>query len=194
MYGLKQAPRQWYRKFESFMTDNGYQKMQADHCMFVKKFEGGDFLILLLYVDNMLIVGRDHMKIQVLKKALSRSFSMKDMGPAKQILGMHIIQDRTKKLLWLSQEKYVTKVLQRFGIASVKLIGSTLRTNCKLSKEQCPKSKSEKNGLHRAGHWICCWSCQPIYEQPRKRALGCCQVDTSVPERHLESVSSIRPK
>ena len=41
------------------MTDQGYHKMQADHCVFVKNFEGGDFLILLLYVDDMLIVGRD---------------------------------------------------------------------------------------------------------------------------------------
>ena len=39
LYGLKQAPRQWYRKFDSFMTEQGYHKMQADHCVFVKKFE-----------------------------------------------------------------------------------------------------------------------------------------------------------
>ena len=63
LYGLKQAPRQWYRKFESFMTDNGNHKMQADHCVFVKKFKGGYFLILLLYADDMLIVRCDHMKI-----------------------------------------------------------------------------------------------------------------------------------
>ena len=56
LYGLKQAPRQWYRKFDSFMTDQGYHKTQADHCVFVKKFEGADFLILLMYVDDMLIV------------------------------------------------------------------------------------------------------------------------------------------
>ena len=93
------------------MTKNGYHKTQADHCVFVKKFDGGDFLILLLYVDDMLIVRQDHMKIRALKKALNGSFSMKDMGPTKQILGMHIVRDRTKKLLWLSQEKYVTKVL-----------------------------------------------------------------------------------
>ena len=74
LYGLKQAPRQWYRKFDSFMTD---------HCVFVKKFEGGDFLILLLYVDDMLIVGRDQAKIRMLKKALNRTFSMKDLGPAR---------------------------------------------------------------------------------------------------------------
>ena len=39
LYGLKQAPRQWYRKFDSFMTDQGYHKMQADHCVFVKKLK-----------------------------------------------------------------------------------------------------------------------------------------------------------
>ena len=38
LYGLKQAPRQWYRKFDSFMTDQGNHKTQADHCVFVKKF------------------------------------------------------------------------------------------------------------------------------------------------------------
>ena len=69
---------------------------------------------------------------------------MKDMGPAKQILGMHIVRDQTKRLLWLSQEKYVTKVLQRFGMESAKPVGSTLQTNRKLSKDQCPKLKSEK--------------------------------------------------
>ena len=38
----------------------------------------------------------------------------------------------------------MTKVLQRFGMESAKLVGSTLPTNCKLSKDQCPKSKTEK--------------------------------------------------
>ena len=111
--------------------------------MFVKKFDSGDFLILLLYVDDMLIVGRDHMTIGMLKKALSRS-SMKDMGPTRQILGMHIVRDRRKKLLWLYQEKYITKVLQWYNKESVKPVGSTLPTNKKLSGRQSPKTKAEK--------------------------------------------------
>ena len=78
LYGLKQ----WYRKFDSFMTYQGYHKTLADHCVFVKKFEGGDFLILL-YVDDMLIVGRDQSKIRMLKKALNRTFAMQDFGPAR---------------------------------------------------------------------------------------------------------------
>ena len=80
------------------MTDQGYHKTQVDHSVFVKKLDGGDCLNLLLYVDNMFIIGRDRIKIGMLKKALSQSFSMKDMGPTRQILGMHIIRDRMKNL------------------------------------------------------------------------------------------------
>ena len=83
LYGLKQAPRQWYRKFDSFMTDHRYNKTQLDHCVLVKNFDRGDFLILLLYIDNILIVGRDPKKIGCLKKALRKSFAMKDMGSTK---------------------------------------------------------------------------------------------------------------
>ena len=82
------------------MTIQGYHKTQADHCVFVKKFEGGDFLILLLYVDDMLIVGRDQAKIRMLNKALNRTFAMKDLGPAKHILGMHIIRWETCPSGW----------------------------------------------------------------------------------------------
>ena len=78
--------------------------MQVNHYVFVKKYDGGDFLILLLYVDDILIVTQDPKKITSLKKALGKYFAMKDMGSAKQILGVYIVQDKTKKFLWFSQE------------------------------------------------------------------------------------------
>jgi len=59
LYGLKQAPRQWYRKFDSFMMDHKYDETSSDHCVFVKKFFNGKYIILFLYVDDMLIVGHD---------------------------------------------------------------------------------------------------------------------------------------
>ncbi len=79
------------------MEEHGYQKTHWDHCVFVKKFDDGDTLILLLYVDDMLIVGRDSKKIEHLKKELSKSFSMNDLGPAKQILGIKITRDKKAK-------------------------------------------------------------------------------------------------
>ena len=57
---------------------------------------------------------------------------------------MHIIRDRSKKQLWLSQERYVTKVLQRFNMSEAKPVGSTLPASCKLSGKLSPKTKAEK--------------------------------------------------
>lgn len=58
--------------------------------VFIKRYASADFGILLLYVDDMLIVGHDKKKIAALKMGLSKSFVVKDLGPTKQILGMKI--------------------------------------------------------------------------------------------------------
>lgn len=107
LYGLKQAPRQWYKKFESIMEEQGYMKTTSDHCVFVQKFSDDDFIILLLYVDDMLIVGRNPSRIDKLKKQLSKFFAMKDLGPTKQILGIRIYRNRKEKKLYMSQEQYI---------------------------------------------------------------------------------------
>ena len=107
LYGLKQAPRQWYMKFDSFIMDQGYRRTVADHCVYVKKFPDGNFVILLLYVDDMLRVGQDANVMHRLKGELFKSFDTKDLSPAKQIFGMKILHDRKTKRLCLSQEKYV---------------------------------------------------------------------------------------
>ena len=57
------------------MVEYWYDRIASDHCVFVKKFSDGKFIILLLYMDDMLIVGRDTGKIDKLKKELSKSNS-----------------------------------------------------------------------------------------------------------------------
>ncbi|RDY02102.1 hypothetical protein CR513_14499, partial [Mucuna pruriens] len=69
----------------------------AWRCFYVPPYD--NFIILLLYVDDMLIVGKSISRVDKLKKQLSESFDMKDMEVAKQILGINIICDKqTKKL------------------------------------------------------------------------------------------------
>ena len=71
IYGLKQALRQWYLKFDSVMGERGYKRSSSDHCVYFQRFSGDDFIILLLYVDDILIVGKNVSKITALKKQLS---------------------------------------------------------------------------------------------------------------------------
>jgi len=59
----------------------------------------------------MLIVGANMAEINKLKKQLLENFEMKDLGPAKQILGMRISRDRSEGILNLSQKKIYRKIV-----------------------------------------------------------------------------------
>ena len=149
LYGLKQAPRQWYKKFDTFMLEHEYTRSTLDHCVYVKRYGDGDFIILLLYVDDMLVVGQDISKINKLKKELSKSFDMKDLGPASQILGMKIIRDRKTRKLWLSQERYIEKVLERFNMSNAKPVSSPPGAHFKPSVKQSPSNEKDAEHMRR---------------------------------------------
>ncbi|RVX16095.1 Retrovirus-related Pol polyprotein from transposon TNT 1-94 [Vitis vinifera] len=100
----------------------------------VQSFDNS-YIILLLYVDDMLITGSDIEKINNLKKQLSKQFAMKDLGVSKQILGMRIIRDKANGTLKLSQSEYVKKVLSRFNMNEAKPVSTPLGSHLKLSKE-----------------------------------------------------------
>ncbi|CAL5395059.1 unnamed protein product [Camellia sinensis] len=147
LYGLKQAPRQWYEKFDSFMVGHEYKRTAADQCVYVRKFPDGNFIILLLYVDDMLIVGQDATAIKSLKKELSQSFDMKDLGPAQQMLGIQIVRGRKAKKLWLSQEKYIERVIAKFNMKDSKPVNTPLANHFKLSKSSCSSSTKEREEM-----------------------------------------------
>ena len=70
---------------------------------------------------------------------------MKDLGAAKQILGMRIKRDTNSRTLLLSQDKYINKVLSRFNMQNAKVVVSTpLGVHFRLSKEQSPKTEEER--------------------------------------------------
>ena len=75
------------------MGEKGYKRSSSDHCVYFQRYSGDDVIIFLLYVDDILIVGKNILRIAALKKQLSKSFAMKDLGPAKQIIGMRIERD-----------------------------------------------------------------------------------------------------
>ena len=65
---------------------------------------------------------------------------------------MHVVRDRTKNIIWPSQEKYVMKVLQRFNMYNAKSFGSPLPENYKLNSGQCPKTEKDKVKMRRVSY------------------------------------------
>ena len=97
----------------------------------------------------MLIVGSNIEEINNLKKQLSKQFVMKDLGIAKQILGMRIIRDKANGTLKLSQSEYVKKVLSGFNMNEAKPVSTPLGSHFKLSKEQSPKTEEERDHMSK---------------------------------------------
>jgi len=146
LYGLKQAPRQWYKRFDSFMERSEFRRCHTDHCCYIKRY-GSSYIILLLYVDDMLIVGSDMKQIERLKGKLSKEFEMKDLGAASQILGMKITRNREERTLKLSQEEYVGKVLKRFNMEGAKPVSTPLAGHFKLAKRHSPSTQEERDAM-----------------------------------------------
>eukprot|EP00253_Pinus_taeda_P036513 PITA_36513 len=80
---------------------------------------------------------------------MARTFDMKDLGAARQILGMDIFRDRCNGKPWLSQHKYIEKILLRFGMNNVKPVSVPLASHFKLSSSLCPNTDEEKEYMSR---------------------------------------------
>ena len=111
LYGLKRAPKQWHEKFDSVMMTSGFKINECDKCVYIKNTKDG-YIILYLYVDDILIVGSNQRMVKSTKDMLNSRFDMKDMGLAVVILGIKIT--RTPVGLSLSQSHYVDKILDKF--------------------------------------------------------------------------------
>ncbi|KAH9728537.1 hypothetical protein KPL70_009073 [Citrus sinensis] len=122
LYGLKQSPRQWYLKFDSYMQELNFQKFNYDCCVYLRKTYGEE-------------------------QQLRDKFDMKDLGPVKKILGVEMIRNRTARTLFISQEKYVNKVLEKFGMLNCKPVSTPMAAHFRLSSQQCPSTESEQTEM-----------------------------------------------
>lgn len=147
LYGLKQSPRQWYKRFDTFMIEQGYNRSSYDACLYFKGSEVLTGVYLLLYVDDMLLISSSATKISELKKMLSKEFDMKDLGDSSRVLGIDIIRDRKRGVLALSQHGYLEKLVDKFAMRDAKPVTQPLANHFSLSPNQCPASESAKHAM-----------------------------------------------
>ena len=83
-----------------------FEMIEEDHCVYIKRSKD-KFVILSLYIDDILITGNDVEHVKEVKGWLSSNFEMTDMGEVVCLLGVKISRDRSKKLLSLLQEAYI---------------------------------------------------------------------------------------
>lgn len=131
-YGLKQAPRVWYYTLYEFMLECGFTRLIKDHCVFIRRSKHS-VIIVSAYVDNLLVMETPSSVMHDMKQKLKDRFHMTDFGGIKYLLGWHIERSSSDRTVFLHQEKYSTKVLDRFGYLAERPVRSPQDPNIKLS-------------------------------------------------------------
>ena len=95
----------------------GFKATASDPCVYTKGSHE-EYVMLTLYVDDVLITGPSIGILQQIQDRLKSTFSISELGPVSLILGIEVIRDEAQGTLKLSQRKYVEATLKRFGMES----------------------------------------------------------------------------
>ena len=128
IYGLKQSARCWNTVIDTFLKSSGYKQMESDSCLYMKSVKDPNgvikFVILSIYVDDILLFSNDTSMLDEEKKLIGSKFKIDDMGEVKYILGMLIRRDRERGKMTISQPKYLEGILKRFGMDQSKPVST----------------------------------------------------------------------
>ena len=113
LYGPAQSPVLWYDTIDGVLVVIGFRPTQSDPCVYTHG-SGVTLVILTLYVDDILIAGKDPTLVEQKKKELKERFEMTDTGEVSRILGMELTRDYDEGTLAITQTAYVDNILERF--------------------------------------------------------------------------------
>jgi hypothetical protein len=135
LYGLKQAPRAWYNRLQEELELIGFVPSAADPSLFTLSTKTSN-IYLLVYVDDILIAGKDKAQVNYIKKELLTRFEGRDLGEVTSFLGINITRDRKTKTIKLDQSGMIESILKQFGLEEAKTKTTPLSAAIKLSKNE----------------------------------------------------------
>ena len=138
LYGLRQSPRAWFKVLDRLFRSKGFSRSNEDSSLYIS----GD-LIILIFVDDIVLFSKNKEAIREAKRWLSEAFRMVDLGSLKLFLGMQIDRNRGERTMFVKQERYVTKVLERCNMEACHGCKTPMDTKPTLTKP----NKSEISGV-----------------------------------------------
>nr|GFB13142.1 hypothetical protein [Tanacetum cinerariifolium] len=120
----------------------GFTQNCDEPCVYLKA-SGSNITFLILYVDDILIMGNNIPMLQRVKSYIGRCYAIKDLGEVAYILGIKIYRDRSRPLIGLCQSAYIEKILKRYCMENSKRESIPMQEKLKLSKSQGASTPAE---------------------------------------------------
>jgi hypothetical protein len=128
LYGLKQAPRVWFDKFRTTLLRFSFVQSKYDSSLFFSMTSTG-FVLLLVYVDDIVITGTDSLLINNLQHHLQDCFHMKDLGSLTYFLGLEVHSSTSS--VFVHQHKYAQDLIGLAGLQDSSPVDTPLEVNVK---------------------------------------------------------------
>ncbi|GJR22613.1 putative ribonuclease H-like domain-containing protein [Tanacetum coccineum] len=129
----EEAPRAWYDTLSTYLLNNGFHKGQIDKTLFIKRHKD-DILLVQIYVDDIIFGSTKKEMSTKFEKLMHDKFQISSMGELTFFLGLQVKQKSDG--IFISQDKYVAKILKKFDFAFVKTASTLIETNKALVKDE----------------------------------------------------------
>ena len=129
LYGLKQAPREWFHKLTSQLLHFGFTGSKTDTSLFYLNTWP---IYILIYVDDILILGPSSTKINALVKSLSAHFTLRDLGTASNFLGVEFRP--CSDGYFRTQSHYTASILKKLNMDLCKPLATPIPIGTPISK------------------------------------------------------------
>ncbi|GJT57369.1 putative ribonuclease H-like domain-containing protein [Tanacetum coccineum] len=133
LYGLHQALRAWYETLSPYLLDNRFKRRKIDKTLFIRR-DKGDILLVQVYVDDIIFGSTKKSLCTEFENMMHKKFQMGSMGELTFFLGLQVKQKDDG--IFISQDKYVTKILKKFGFTDVKTASTPMETQKPLLKDE----------------------------------------------------------
>jgi len=147
LYGLKQSSCCWNEKFIKFLEEFNFEQLEADKCVFRAEYEGV-VIFLALYVDDGLIVCKKNKLIDKILEELGSQFEIKINDP-ECFVGLEIKRDRAAKKMFINQQSYITKMMEKFNMQDCKPNAIPADSNNELTNDHSPTTITEMQDMSR---------------------------------------------
>jgi hypothetical protein len=130
LYGLKQASRAWYATLKTFLLEHNYVMGSVDKTLFTFN-HGTDFLLVQIYVDDIVFGVSSHTLVSKFQKMMESEFQMSMMGELTFFLGIQVKQ--TKQGTFVHQAKYMKDLMKKFNMVELKPVSTPMSSAVSLS-------------------------------------------------------------
>ncbi|GJV44517.1 putative ribonuclease H-like domain-containing protein, partial [Tanacetum coccineum] len=128
--------RAWYETLSTYLLDNEFQRGKIDKTFFIRR-DKGDILLVKVYVDDIIFGSTKKSLCTEFEKMMHKKFQISSMGELTFFLGLQVKQKEDG--IFISQDKYMTEILKKFGFTNVKTASTPIETQKPLLKDEDDK-------------------------------------------------------